>query len=166
MMHPRVSVSAVSSWQQSFVDDLALWERLGVDYVGLSLRKCEAVGFERAAQRLQDAGVRVSNVGECGWCRIDDRSAWRSQQERLRDAQDVFDVPFVLTTGPPGALDWDTAADAFAEFVAPLASVAVENTSAMRVDLSFATTLRDTIDLADRAGVGVCVELNSCWTER
>ena len=165
-MHPRLSVSAVSSWQQDFDRDLALWERLGVGHVGLSLRKCESVGIERAAQRIRDAGLRVSNIGECGWCRMDDRAPWRSQQQRLLDAQQVFDVPFVLTTGPAGELDWMDAANAFTEFVQPLRNVAVENTSPLRVDLSFVTTLVDTFTLARLAGVGACVELNSCWMER
>jgi sugar phosphate isomerase/epimerase len=36
----------------------------------------------------------------------------------------------------------------------------------MRLDLSFATTLRDTIDLAAQLDAYVCLELNSCWAER
>jgi sugar phosphate isomerase/epimerase len=165
-VHHRLSVSAVSSWQQSFADDLAMWERLGVDHVALSLRKCEAFGIDAAARAARERGLRVSNVGECGWCALDDRSTWGMQQNRLRAAQDVFGVPFVVTTGPAGALDWDHAADAFVEFVAPFERVAVENTSPMRVDLSFVTNLQDTVELARRASVGVCVEVNSCWMER
>jgi sugar phosphate isomerase/epimerase len=165
-VHPRLSVSAVSSWHQDFDEDLALWERLGVDQVGLSLRKCESVGVERAARRIRDAGLRVSNVGDCGWCRLDDRAAWRSQQHRLLDAQAVFDVPFVLTTGPAGALDWMGAANAFVDFAQPLRNIAVENTSPSRVDLSFVTTLVDVLELGRLADTGVCVELNSCWMER
>ncbi len=44
--------------------------------------------------------------------------------------------------------------------------LAVENTSQLRVDLSFVTTLRDTVDLAQLSATGVCVEINSCWAER
>jgi sugar phosphate isomerase/epimerase len=36
----------------------------------------------------------------------------------------------------------------------------------MRLDLSFATTLRDTVDLAAQLDAYVCLELNSCWAER
>jgi sugar phosphate isomerase/epimerase len=36
----------------------------------------------------------------------------------------------------------------------------------MRIDLSFATTLRDTVDLAVAVGTGVCVEVTSCFSER
>jgi sugar phosphate isomerase/epimerase len=167
-MHPRLSVSAVSSWRASFDDDLAMWERLGVDRVGLSLRKCEEVGLERAAKRVREAGLRVSNLVECGWCALDDRATWPAHRDRLRAALDTFGALTVVTTGPAGALGWDAAADAFCALVAPLDSsrLAVENTSPLRVDLSFVTTLRDTIDLAQLAGARVCVELNSCWAER
>ena len=167
---PQVVVSAVSSWRQSFDDDLAMWARLGVDHVGLSLRKCEEVGLAVAARRVADAGLRVGNVVECGWCALDDPATWDEQRSRLGAAAGVFDCPIVVTTGPAGRLSWDAAAGAFAGFVAPLrdagASLAVENTSPLRLDLSFVTTLRDTVDLAASARVGVCVEVNSCWMER
>ena len=79
----------------------------------------------------------------------------------------------VLTTGPAGPLEWDDAARALGEVLDPVIAaanasvrVAIENTSPMRLDLSFATTLRDTVDLAEQLGAYVCVELNSCWAER
>jgi sugar phosphate isomerase/epimerase len=169
-VHPRLSVSAVSSWQQSFDDDLAMWERLGVDHVGLSLRKCETVGWSVAARGVQSAGLRVSNVVECGWPVLDARDGWDAQRGRLLDAVAQFHVPIVVTTGPAGSLGWHASADAFAAFIRPVmaegAHVAIENTSPMRVDLSFVTTLRDTVDLAGVVGTDVCVEVNSCWMER
>jgi sugar phosphate isomerase/epimerase len=168
-VHPRLSVSAVSSWQQSFDDDLAMWARLGVTHVGLSLRKCEAVGLEVAAARVRDAGLRVSNVGECGWVALDDRSGWAAYRARISAALGAFDCVVVVTTGPAGSLAWNDAAAAFGELIGDIAErhrLTVENTSPMRVDLSFVTTLRDTVDLAALCGTGVCVELNSCWMER
>jgi sugar phosphate isomerase/epimerase len=168
MMHPRLAVSAVSSWRASFDEDLAMWERLGVERVGLSLRKCEEVGLAVAARRVRSAGFDVTNLVECGWCALDDPSTWAAQRDRLKAALETFGALTVVTTGPAGALDWDAAADAFCALVAPLDSsrLAVENTSALRVDLSFVTTLRDTIDLAQLSETRVCVELNSCWAER
>jgi sugar phosphate isomerase/epimerase len=177
-MHPRLSVSAVSSWRASFDDDLAMWERLGIGLVGLSLRKCEEVGLEHAVRRVRDAGLRVSNVVECGWCEPADPTTWPAYRDRLLavvDAMRAVHAPvLVLTTGPAGPLVWDDAARALGEALdAVIAAahdasvrVAIENTSAMRLDLSFATTLRDTVDLADRLDAFVCVELNSCWAER
>jgi sugar phosphate isomerase/epimerase len=177
-MHDRLSVSAVSSWRQSFDDDLAMWERLGVGHVGLSLRKCEEVGLEAAVRRVRDAGLRVSNVVECGWCALADESTWPAYRERLSaaiEAMRAVGAPvLVLTTGPAGPLDWEDAALALGAALEPVIAaagaasvrVAIENTSPMRLDLSFATTLRDTVDLAAQLDAYVCLELNSCWAER
>jgi sugar phosphate isomerase/epimerase len=177
-MHPRVSVSAVSSWRQSFDDDLAMWKRLGASHIGLSLRKCEEVGLEAAADRVRASGLRVSNVVECGWCALDDLDTWPAYQDRLLaaiDAMRVVGAPvIVLTTGPAGGLEWEAAAGALGRALNPVriaaaeagVRVALENTSPMRLDLSFATTLRDTLDLAEHLGLDVCMELSSCWAER
>jgi sugar phosphate isomerase/epimerase len=165
-VHPRLSVSAVASWKQSFDDDLAMWERLGIEHVGLSLRKCEEVGLDAATRRIDDAGLRVSNVVECGWVPLDDRSTWDAHRERLQAAFDAFGARLVITTGPAGSLDWDAAGDAFAALADGIPFVALENTSPLRLDLSFVTTLWDTYDLAEYAGVDVCMEVNSCWAER
>src|SRR5438067_10709317 len=177
-MHDRLSVSAVSSWRATFDEDLALWERLGIGHVGLSLRKCEEVGLDVATRRVRDAGLRVSNFVECGWCELDDAATWPAYRDRMMaalDAMPAVGAPvLVLTTGPAGALEWEDAARALGEALAPVIAaaktesvrVAIENTSPMRLDLSFSTTLRDTIDLAAQLDVFVCVELNSCWAER
>lgn len=177
-MHDRLSVSAVSSWRASFDDDLAMWDRLGVRHVGLSLRKCEEIGLGVAVERVRAAGLRVSNVVECGWCNLDDLGTWPGYQDRLLAAVDAMQAlgadALVLTTGPAGSLEWEAAAGALRSAINPVriaaaqagVRIAIENTSAMRLDLSFATTLRDTVDLAENLGVDVCVELNSCWAER
>ena len=71
-MHPQLSVSAVSSWKQSLDDDLALWQRVGIDHVGLSFRKLEEAGLARAVEAVRSAGLRVSNVVELGWFVLDE----------------------------------------------------------------------------------------------
>jgi sugar phosphate isomerase/epimerase len=177
-VHDRLSVSAVSSWRAPFADDLALWERLGVRHVGLSLRKCEEIGLEHAADRVRAAGLRVSNVVECGWCSLDDAATWPDHRRRLLAAIEMMRAVgapvLVLTTGPAGSLDWDAAAGALRRLLEPVRGpaadagvrIAIENTSPMRLDLSFTTTLRDTVDLAEMLDLAICLELNSCWAER
>jgi sugar phosphate isomerase/epimerase len=155
-----------------------MWDRLGVDRVGLSLRKCEEVGLEGAADRVLEAGLRVSNVVECGWCALDQPATWPDYQRRLLAAIEMMRAVgapvLVLTTGPAGVLDWDAAAGALRRALDPVREpaaaagvrIAIENTSPMRLDLSFTTTLRDTVDLAEMLDVAICLELNSCWAER
>jgi sugar phosphate isomerase/epimerase len=45
-------------------------------------------------------------------------------------------------------------------------TLAVEPTNSLRADVSFIFTLRDTIDLARAAGIGVVMESFMCWYER
>src|SRR5882672_4856480 len=131
----RLSVSAVSSWRSSFDDDLAMWDRLGVRHVGLSLRKCEEVGLDVAVERIGSAGLRVSNVVECGWCELDDLGTWPAYQDRILAA--LAAPVLVLTTGPAGSLEWEAAAGALRRAINPVriaaadadVRIAIENTS-------------------------------------
>jgi sugar phosphate isomerase/epimerase len=176
-MHPRLSVSAVSSWRWSFEDDLRFWAGAGIDHAGLSFRKLDEAGVDRGVGRVRDAGLRVSNVVELGWWDLDDRTTWPGQTDRLLAAVDVARTVggcLVLTTGPAGILDWDGAAAALGEALEPVQAAAsaagvvvtIEPTGPLRLDLSFVTTLRDGVDLARRLGTGVCAEVNSCFAER
>jgi len=176
-VHPRLSVSAVSSWEWSLDEDLAFWSDAGIDHVGLSFRKLEEAGLDSAVARVRDAGLRVSNTVELGWWDLGASSTWPRQQDRLLGAvaaAEALGGCLVLTTGPAGGLEWDAAADALDEAIEPVRSAAegvgvlltVEHTGPLRLDLSFVTSLRDVIDLARRLGVLACVELNSCFAER
>jgi sugar phosphate isomerase/epimerase len=44
-------------------------------------------------------------------------------------------------------------------------ALAVENASPLYADIHIAHTLRDTIELAELAGVGICIDLFHCWAE-
>jgi sugar phosphate isomerase/epimerase len=76
-------------------------------------------------------------------------------------------------TGGRGSLDWDAAASRFAELVAPCCALArergmqlmIENAPALYADLHIAHSLADTLELAERSDVGVCIELYFCWAE-
>jgi sugar phosphate isomerase/epimerase len=176
-MHPRLSVSAVSSWRWTLDEDLRFWADAGIDHVGLSYRKLEEAGLDAGVARIRDAGLRVSNIVELGRWDLADPTTWGEQQERLAAAVEVAATLggcLVLTTGPAGPLEWDAAADALAAALEPVCAAAgargvvvtIEHTGPLRLDLSFVTTLRDGVDLARRVGARVCVEVNSCFAER
>ncbi len=176
-MHPRLSVSAVSSWRFTFDEDLALWAELGVDHVGLSYRKLEEAGVDEAVGRVRDAGLRVSNIVELGWWDLAQPSTWDAQRDRLGRAVDVAGALggcLVLTTGPAIGLDWDDAAARLSDALVPVVEqaaargvpVTVEHTGPLRVDLSFCTTFADGTDLARALGIGLCLEVSSCFAER
>lgn len=78
-----------------------------------------------------------------------------------------------LLTGGRGQLTWEQAAGRFGELIAPCLraaeaagiSLSVENASPLFADIHIAHSLVDTLDLAERTGIGLCVDLFYCWAE-
>ena len=171
-------MSAISTMGWTLEQDVAFWDKAGIDRVGVSLAKLDAAGFADGVRRIRDAGVRVSNVIGPGPFRLAEPDRWGEQRERFArgiDAAAALDAGcLVCTTGPAGALEWEQAARAFAEAIGPLleraraggVAIAVEHTNSLRPDIGFLHTLRDAVDVARELDVGVCVETNACWGER
>jgi sugar phosphate isomerase/epimerase len=180
-VHPRISVSAISSFRNTLDQDLEFWARHGIDRVGVSVAKMEALGWEPAISLVENAvanGLRVANLIGLGPFHLAEPDRWEEQRARLLraiDAARAFDVEcLVFTTGPATPLTWEAAADALADALAPVLAVAraervpfaLEHTHALRVDVGFVHSLQDVLDLARRLDVGVCMEINACWAER
>ena len=158
MVHPRVCVSGISTWNQSLADDIALYEDVGVHTIGAALRKIEG---EPDVELLRSSGLEFANVIGVGHAGL----------TRGVDMANRLGAPaIVFTTGPAGSLEWDDAADAFAAAMEPYLPApllfCLEHTNSLRHDVSFVHTLRDAIDLARRLDIHVCMEINACWAER
>ena len=177
-MHPRVSVSAISTTSWSLDEDLAFYAQTGINQIGVSLLKLERHGLRDGAAKVASGRLRVTNLLARGPFTLADPSSWEAQRRlagaRL-DAAAAMDAEcVVLTTGPARQLSWEDAADALAEVLSPVVEqaerrglpIALEHTNSLRPDIGFLHTLRDTIDVARRLGVGVCMEVNACWGER
>ena len=175
-MHPRVSLSAISSFSWSLDQDLAFYESAGITNIGASLAKLDKAGFASGAQKISNAGLRVTNLIGIGPFRLDDPGQWPAQQERIKHALEAAHTVnaecLVLTTGPAGAMSWNDAANALASALQPILAdtggikFALEHTNSLRVDVGFVHSLADVIDLATRFDIGVCMEINACWAER
>lgn len=180
-MHPRVSVSAISTYRLSLAEDLGFWAAHGIDHVGVSVAKLEAHGWDAGARlvaRACEGGLRVGNLIGLGPFHLARPDRWEEQRARLVRAVDLAAATgagcMVFTTGPAAPLTWEEAADALAEALAPVlreaaarrVRFAIEHTNPLRVDVGFVHTLRDALDLAGRLGTGVCMEVNACWAER
>jgi sugar phosphate isomerase/epimerase len=177
-VHSRLSVSAISTYRWSLARDLEFYASAGIDQVGVSLAKLDAHGLEDGVRRVRDSGVRVTNMLGLGPFRLAEPGQWPAQRERLCLALDAARTMgaecLVITSGPAGGLEWDVAADALASALEPVllearrlgVPLALEHTNSLRVDVSFVHTLSDAVDLAQRLGVGVCLECNACWGER
>ncbi|MEY2452533.1 MAG: hypothetical protein QOD92_2107 [Acidimicrobiaceae bacterium] len=160
MVHPRVCVSGISTWNQALADDISLYEELGVHTIGAAMRKIDG---ETDVELLLSSGLEFANVIGVG----------HSGLSRGIDLANRLGAPvIVFTTGPAGDLEWDAAADAFATALAPQLPepspimLCLEHTNSLRHDVSFVHTLRDAIDLAERLDIHVCMEINACWAER
>jgi sugar phosphate isomerase/epimerase len=155
-----------------------MWADAGIDRVGIAYVTLEADGLDTALQKVAAAGLEVCDLIGVGPFRLDDPPSWPEQQERLLPIIDAAAAlgagSLVLTPGPAGSLSWEEAADAFTKAFTPVADaarrrdvrLAIENTGWLRFEIGFATTLRDTVDLARSVDAGLCVEINNCWIER
>jgi sugar phosphate isomerase/epimerase len=177
-VHPRISVSAISTTSWGLDEDLAFYARSGIDQVGVSLLKLQRHGLRDGAAQVAASQLRVTNLLARGPFTLADPSGWEAQRRAALaglDAAVAIDAEcVVLTTGPAGQLSWEEAADALAEVLSPVAEeadrrgvpLALEHTNSLRPDIGFLHTLRDTIEVARRLRVGVCMEVNACWGER
>jgi sugar phosphate isomerase/epimerase len=162
--HPRLSVNAICSMTQSLDEDLALWADLGIGNVGLISPKLEQAGWDASLRAVRDAGLLVSSMS----CYKDGIAA------SIEFAAAVGTDVLYVVTGGAGALPWDEAARRFGEELAPLVArgrelgvrLAVEPTNPLRTDVSFVHSVRDAVDLARQADLGVVVDLYSAWYER
>jgi sugar phosphate isomerase/epimerase len=177
-MHPRISVSAISTYRWTLEEDLAFYTGTGITNVGISAAKLDQHGWADGVRRVAASGVSVANLIGLGPFQLGQPAQWAGQRERLERAVDAASTLgadcMVFTTGPAGQLTWEDAADALAAALAPTLQrasdarvpFAIEHTNSLRVDVGFVHTLADVIDLARRLGTGVCMEVNACWAER
>jgi sugar phosphate isomerase/epimerase len=177
-VHPRVSLSAISTFSWELDADLAFYAAAGITNVGISVAKLERFGWEEGTRRVVDSGVRVTNLIGLGPFHLAEPGRWEAQRERvvraLETATKVGAECLVFTSGPAGPLPWEEAADALEAALAPVlpearsrgVPFAIEHTNALRVDVGFVHTLADALDLARRLDTGVCMEVNACWAER
>jgi sugar phosphate isomerase/epimerase len=162
--HPRLSVNAICSMQQSLDEDLALWADLGVDNVGLISPKLEDAGWDVSRRAVLDAGLLVSSMS----CYKDGIAP------SLEFAAAVGTDVLYVVTGSAGSVPWEDAAEAFCEEMAPLVArgrelgvrLALEPTNPLRTDVSFVHCVRDAVDLARMADMSIVVDLYSSWYER
>jgi sugar phosphate isomerase/epimerase len=162
-MHPRLSVHSVTFLGAPLAEEHAHWQSLGV--TRLSLIDAQ-LGEPELANIIGEGGFSVEAVYHLfatpdGLSRVIDAAA-------AVGARTVY-----MLTGGRDELSWDRAADRFCSAIAPCVreaqqagvALAIENASNLYADMHIAHTLRDTITLAEMAGVGICVDLFHCWTE-
>jgi sugar phosphate isomerase/epimerase len=149
---------------QSLDEDIALWADLGVENVGLISPKLELAGWDVSREAVLDTGLLVSSM-----------SCYKPGiAESLEFAAAVGTSVLYIVSGSAGSAPWEDAARQLCEDLAPLVaqgtelgvSLALEPTNPLRTDVSFVHCVRDAIDLARMAEIGVVIDFYSSWYER
>lgn len=174
MLHPRLSISALSSFRWSFEEDLALWRELGVGWAGLIGAKL-GDDLDGGLSRLAGAGIRASTIIAQGFD-LGAPASWPATRASLHPLIDSVAVhggwSIYITPGRTTFAPWSEVFETFAEAVGPSAAYAREKgvrlafEPSMRTDVSFVNTIRDAIDVAERTGLGIVVDFGNCWMER
>ncbi|MDG2004201.1 MAG: sugar phosphate isomerase/epimerase [Novosphingobium sp.] len=174
MVHPRLSVNALSSYSWTFEQDLELWRDLGIGWAGLIEAKLNK-DLSGSLRKLADAGIQASTVIAQGFDLLAPQS-WEASRDALHktidgvadhDGWSVYITPGRTTFAP-----WGEVLDVFARAAGPSAGYARSKDvrlafePSFRPDVSFINTIRDAVDAAEAAGLGIVVDFGNCWMER
>lgn len=179
-MHPRLSVNSICFPGADFRTLGEHWRSLGVpwgSFVSLLLND-ESLEAARAALDLGSCQLEtIVHPFMPGQPLELDEASWQQPRQRLNKVLDSAAAlgarSLYMTTGGHGSGTWEQSAQAFAEALAPCVELArqhnitlmIENAPAVYAELHIAHSLRDTVTLAEMAGIGVCIDIFSCWTE-
>lgn len=159
----RISVHAVTFHGATPDEYRSQWRNLGVTRLSLIDTQILQPGL---AEGLAADGVSVESVFHL----FDSADGLR----RVIDAAAAVGARVVyMLTGGRGDRTWEQAAAGFCDAVRPCldeareagVALAIENASGLYADIHIAHTLSDTIELAESAGLGICLDLFHCWTE-
>jgi len=176
-MHDRISVNNLCFPGSPLATDVERWRSLGAGRIGVQTAKMQTEGWDRYVESLRGLGFAVETICHLNANRFDDDAQVESFQRELSRTVAAAKVlcarTVYLTSGARGALSWEETAQRFCSAIGPCAEQAhrdgiellVEPAPALYADLYFTHTLRDAVQLAEVAGVGVVLDLFSCWTE-
>lgn len=179
-MHPRISVNNICFMDEGIAQQLAYWPRLGARRFSLVGPQVDAEGMRLVKNALAAGDYALETVVHPFSSQHPLDSGERILQERrellsaqIAVAQQLGAKSIYMTTGGHGSLTWEQAAKAFCDAIAPCVDEArsagialmIENAPSQYADLHIAHTLRDTITLAELAGIGVCIDIFGCWAE-
>jgi sugar phosphate isomerase/epimerase len=148
--------------------------RIGARGISPTLDQVLELGIVPAARCFRDAGLTVATLSHMafGFAKPAEAKAAQDRLDRtIGIAAEIGAQTVIMTTGGRGALDWRSAAEMFAEAIAPCAAKArdagvalgIEPTSHLYSDVSIAHRLSDTVALAQAAGIAPMIDIFACW---
>jgi sugar phosphate isomerase/epimerase len=178
-MHPRVCLHQVVLMNESTVSFIELCRSIGVAHMTLAtpLVMQQPGGIDAIKTALIPANPQAAIVNHSFAVFPDlERDAGVAAEKMLQAIELTLALgakSMYLLTGGRGPLSWEQAAERFLKLIEPGKKVAqekgvtlmIENASPFNVDIHIAHTLADTIQLAEMAGIGVCIDLQPCFSE-
>ncbi len=174
MTHPRLAVSEMCTYPWLLADELTIWDELGVHGVGLITAKVDEFGREAAVNALAERSLKGTTVIAKNFD-LASPATWEETQNDLASAIDLaaeIGACVYITPGRRDGRSFDELTASLAAALAPCLPVAegrgvqLAIEPSLRTDQSFVHTLRDGLEVAECAGIGVIADLGNCWMER
>jgi sugar phosphate isomerase/epimerase len=178
-MHEKLAVNALCFGGVGLAEQESLWRTIAPKRISFITRDVFAAG-ETAGKTIVASGryqvatnSHAFHLGplagtEKGWTKP------RAELSRaIRFASSVNAESIYMITGGRGSRSWEEAAELFSAAVRPCVAEAREANIPLLIEtapfyhsgIHLASSLRDTIQLAQMANLGVCIDLFSVWTE-
>lgn len=175
-MHERLSVHDVTFMGASPAELQRNWTALGVQRLSVIDTQLLEPNFRRivdGGDYLIHAICHVFGAGRVPSDEISVSGARAALSRLIETAAATGATCIYLLTGGRGDLSWEQAAARFAYAIEPCVSaaaeagvsLAIENASSLYADIHLAHSLRDTVTLAELAGLDICIDLFHCWAE-
>ena len=175
LTHEGLSVHNVTFLGADLAELQSNWTALGVRHLSVLDAQLLDPSFVRLFRAEDYAVEAVYHLFGAGRLSGEERSvhAARADLSRLIDAAAAGARCIYMLTGGRGGLTWEQAAERFCRAIEPCVqeaeqagvSLAIENASSLYADIHLAHSLRDTVTLAELAGLGICIDLFHCWAE-
>lgn len=176
MMHERISVHSICFPTASVADLLQNWRNLGAQRVSFSSPQVLEYGPQKLRTALSAANQKtetITHIFRAGALTTSMQPERDALSRAIEAAATLNANSIYMLTGGRGTMNWEDAANCFAEALAPCLplardagiAISIENTNAFHAHAHLANNLRDTITLAELAGIGICIDMFACWTE-
>jgi sugar phosphate isomerase/epimerase len=178
-VHERISVNTLCFMGTPFSELVGYWRELQPHRVGIMTSLLFDQGPDAAQAALATGDYRVDVLSHqfMAGHLTDDEASWTEPRQRLSQAiamgREMGARCLYMAQGGHGEGTWEDAAARFTAAIAPClpeaaaAGIAlmIETSNPLYASSQLAHNLRDTITLAEMAGIGVCIDIIACWTE-
>jgi sugar phosphate isomerase/epimerase len=175
MVHPRISVTTISSWNWSVEQDIAFLKSEGVSAMGVPTTKLTERRDEEVAA-ISASGLTVTSVsaGAGGSLLETEEGALAALKPSIDLTRSIgANSLYFLTGATPLRMSTDEAFAALARCIpATLAyakeqgvRLSIEHNSVSSREIGFVHTVAGAARLCRETGLNICLELQNCWYE-